>query len=392
MQDLRVPKNILYLFFSFTTVFLFVFFSIKGQGGFFQDVYSSGFIPKEYDGVLHIATHIETPKQVKALYMSSWVAGTPSIRKHIVNLVDKTEINSVVIDIKDYTGRISFEVSDPYLKKIGSAENRIPDIEEFIEYLHQKNIYVIGRIAVFQDPYFTKYKPNLAVKKDDNRKELWQDYKGLNFIDVGAKEFWKYVLALAKESYNKGFDEINFDYIRFPSDGNMKDIYYPFSNEKILSNLENGKAIELEEFFKYIHKNLKDSRVKTSADLFGMVTTNSDDLNIGQVLERALPYFNYIAPMTYPSHYPPKFNGYADPNKNVYGVVKFSLDEAMKKIQMASSTPEKLRPWLQDFDYGGNYGEKELRDQIQAVYDAGFNSWMLWDPANKYTPSALNKI
>lgn len=392
MEDFKNPKNILYLFLSLIFIFSFVAFSTSSAENFFQKVYSSGFEPKEYKDVVYVATHVETPEQVKALYMSSWVAGTPSIRSRVVNLADTTEINSIMIDIKDYTGKISFEVSDPYLQEIGSSEDRISDIKEFIEDLHKRGVYVIGRIAVFQDPYFTKLRPDLSVKKESNKQEPWQDYKGLNFIDVGAVEFWDYILAIARESYRVGFDEINFDYIRFPSDGNMKDIYYPFSDEKIVADPDNGKAVAVEEFFKYIYENLKDSGIKTSADLFGMVTTNNDDLNIGQVLERALPYFDYIAPMTYPSHYPSGFNGYKDPNKNVYGVIKYSLDEAMKKIQVASSTPNKLRPWLQDFDYGGNYGEKEVRDQIQAVYDAGFTSWMLWDPANKYTPSALNKI
>lgn len=171
-----------------------------------------------------------------------------------------------------------------------------------------------------------------------------------------------------------------------------------------------------------------------SADLFGMTTTNTDDLNIGQVLEKAAPYFDYIAPMVYPSHYPPRFNGWDNPNKYPYEVIKFSMDEAVKRFLATStavamrgteplSTPKsggdaatgqastsqavatkpsgpllypkevwdklKLRPWLQDFDYGGNYDIAEVKAQITAVYDAGLTSWMLWAPSNRYTKGAL---
>ena len=127
-----------------------------------------------------------------------------------------------------------------------------------------------------------------------------------------------------------------------------------------------------------------------SADLFGMVTTNSDDLNIGQILEYAAPYFNYIDPMVYPSHYPPHFHGWLNPNKHPYGVVRFSLDEGVKKMVNASTTPLKLRPWLQDFNYGGIYDTTKVRAQIKATYDAGLTSWMLWNAANRYTRDALN--
>lgn len=337
-----------------------------------------------------IATHVETPKAVKAIYMTSWVAGTPSFREKLVKIADETEINSIIIDIKDYTGRISFEVEDEMLQEVGSVENRIPDIRKFIKRLHNKGIYVMGRISVFQDPYYVSKYPEFAVRRESDG-GIWEDYKGISWLDAGAKEVWDYTVAIAKESYEAGFDELNFDYIRFPSDGDMNDIKYPFSEEKVLADPDYGKAKVVQSFFKYLNKELEDTDAVLSADLFGMVTTNPDDLNIGQVLEYAEPYFDYIAPMTYPSHYPKGFNGYPNPNKEVYGVIKYSMDEAVRRMNEASSTPSKIRPWLQDFDYGGNYDIAEVRAQIQAVYDSGLTSWMLWDPANKYTVDALLK-
>lgn len=352
-----------------------------------------------------VATHIEMPKAVKAVYMTSWVAGTPSLRTKIVDLIDTTEINSIVLDIKDDTGRISFEVYDPMLKEIGAEEIRIRDLREFIADLHSRNIYVIGRVSSFQDPYMVKQFPERAVKRESDG-GVWKDRKGISWIDAGNKDQWEYLVAIAKESYAAGFDEINFDYIRFPSDGNMMDISYPYSEGK-------AKHLVLRSFFEYLHDTLSGTGMKISADLFGMVTTNTDDLGIGQIMEDALPYFDAVAPMVYPSHYPPNFNGWKNPNAVPYDLMYHVMSEAVKRAEatttkihltesepIASTTPQlytknpidrnKLRPWLQDFSLGQPaYGAKEVRDQIQATYDSGLTSWMLWDAANTYTESAL---
>ncbi|MEZ4114598.1 MAG: putative glycoside hydrolase, partial [Candidatus Paceibacterota bacterium] len=202
-----------------------------------------------------VATHVETPAQVKAIYMSSWVAGTPSFREKLVKIIDETEINSVVIDIKDYTGKVSFKVDEKPFSDLDSSENRISDVKEFISRLHHKGIYVIGRISVFQDPHLVLVWPEEAVKKSSDKTLPWKDHKGLSFIDAGSERAWEYNVDLAKISYEYGFDEINFDYIRFPSDGNMKDIYYPHSDGKI-------KHEVLKSFFEYINENLKNRSEK----------------------------------------------------------------------------------------------------------------------------------
>lgn len=340
-------------------------------------------------------THIMTPDPVKAIYMSQCVVGTKDFRERLVKLTDSTEINSLVIDIKDYTGRLGFNTDNPLLASSVSDACGATDIVEFIDYLHSKDIYVIGRITVFQDPYMSKLRPDLAVRKLSDG-GVWKDNKGLSFIDVGAKEHWDYIVEISKEAYKVGFDELNYDYIRFPSDGNMKDIHFALSAGK-------SKPLALEEFFAYLRQKVKPIGVVMSADLFGMVTTNRDDLNIGQVLERALPYFDYIAPMVYPSHYPRTFNGWSDPNKYPYELIKFVMSSAVDRANafdqsFGTSSPQyyansykKLRPWLQDFDYGGNYDVAEVRAQIQGTYDAGLSSWMLWAPSNIYTVGALDK-
>lgn len=387
-------KQYLYIgvgFFSFVGVLFFL------VPIFFETVYEPSKESEELAAVETVISHeerkppvvhLKTPKPLKAIYMTSCVAGTPSLRGRLVSLIDETELNAVVVDIKDYSGNIAFKTNDPLFEGAEGITCRIADLPDFIRTLHEKNIYVIGRITVFQDPYFAKRRPDLAVQKESDR-TVWKDYKGLSFIDVGAREYWDYIVALSKKSYEIGFDELNFDYIRYPSDGNMKDIYYPWSEERVLADLRFGKANVLKEFFAYLNDRLKDVGVVTSADLFGMSMTNADGLNIGQILEFAEPYFDYIAPMVYPSHYPKGFNGYQNVNAYPYEIIKFSMDRGVSRLRAASSTPEKLRPWLQDFDYPVPYTEEMVRVQIQATYDAGLDSWMLWDPSNQYTASVL---
>ncbi len=377
--------------------------------------------------------YLSTPKPLKAIYMTQCVVGTPSFRADLVKLIDDTELNSVIIDIKDYSGKIGYDTDNPAL--VGSVSNQCgaTDIKSFIDMLHKKGIYVMGRITVFQDPYYSKIHPELAVKFKTPKGAVWKDHKGLSFIDVGAKPFWDYIVELSVESHKLGFDEINYDYVRFPSDGPMENISFDWAKDT-------EKQVMLEKFFAYLNKEVKDETrypegIKPpviSADMFGMVTTNFDDLNIGQVLERAMPYFDYIDPMVYPSHYPAGFNGWSNPNTVPYALIKFVLSSAVERVKAkespiktlnskpiyktvtvapTSSTTatttkkvfsgmytkdvydkNKIRPWLQDFDYGGNYGAKEVRAQIQATYDAGLDSWMLWAPSNRYTKGALEKV
>lgn len=356
--------------------------------------------------------HLTTPEAVKGIYMSQCVAGTPTFRNSLVSFVEASELNAIVIDIKDYSGTIGFPTSDPRFEDTSMQSCGASDMKEFVKSLHDKSIYVIGRITVFQDPQYSKAHPEQSVQSK-SRGAPWKDHKGLNFVDVSSRDFWDYIVVLSKESIAMGFDELNYDYIRYPSDGPMEDAVYQNPN----------RAEALERFFKYLHDEVKPTGVVMSADLFGMAASNTDDLGIGQVLERALPYFDYIMPMVYPSHYPDGFNGYGDPNNYPYEVVKYAMDRAVARtvatqtsvrtldgepimrteIVPATETSatttrpvatgmytksifdtQKIRPWLQDFDYGKEYLSSDILAQTRATYDAGLTSWIFWDPANKY--------
>ncbi|MEZ4195081.1 MAG: putative glycoside hydrolase [Candidatus Paceibacterota bacterium] len=372
-----------------------------------------------------VVKHVPLPSQVKSIYMTSCVAGTPSFREKLIKLMEETEINSVVIDIKDYSGTISFPpVSPAWQYAWENARCGTRDMEDLIATIHAKGFFVIGRITVFQDPVYAVTHPELAVLKASDG-SVWKDGKGLSFIDVASKPYWDHIIELSVNAYNIGFDELNFDYVRYPSDGNMQDIAFPNSMK---SEYGADKQANLEAFFKYLNETLDDetlyiavrhentgrasSTPYTSADLFGMTTTNFDDLSIGQVQDRAAPYFDFIAPMVYPSHYPKSFLGLGNPNDYPYKVVNYAMQAGVNRM-MSSTTPmkgflhervgtstpavyskpvytaDKLRTWIQDFDYGGDYDAVDVRAQIQASYDAGVNSWMLWAPSNIYTKEAL---
>lgn len=335
----------------------------------------------------HEIEHIPTPAYVKAIYMSQCLVADKALRAGLVKLINETELNSVVIDIKDYSGRISFPSKNPFWSESVSGNCYARDMQDFIESLHRDGIYTIGRVTVFQDPFLASRRVELAIKRDSDKTALWKDHKGISYVDPGARQVWDLIIELAREAHDIGFDELNFDYIRFPSDGEMSDIYFPYSETAVTSDQKWGKSSVLREFFQYLNRELKKDGIVISADLFGMTTTNTDDLNIGQILEDAISNFDYVSPMVYPSHYPSGFIDIPNPAERPYEVVKFSMDEAVKR---ASTTPEKLRPWLQDFQLGAVYTPEMVRLQIQAVYDSGLSSWMLWNASNKYTREALD--
>jgi hypothetical protein len=241
-------------------------------------------------------------------------------------------------------------------------------------------VYVIARISSFQDSFLINSHPEWAVKTKEGN--VWQDYKGVKWLDAGAQPVWDYLVAIGEQSYAYGFDELNFDYIRYPSDGNLVDIAYSWSNGRT-------RAEVMHDFYLYLREQLASTSVPISADMFGLTTSSNDDLGIGQVLVDALPYFDYVSPMVYPSHYSKGYLGFAKPAEHPYDVVKYSMGTAVGRAIAASSSPEKLRPWLQAFDLGAIYTPAMVRAQIQATNDVGLSSWMLWDAGSVYDKNDL---
>jgi hypothetical protein len=348
------------------------------------------------------------PEIIKAVYFTGWSAGLNSRVGYLTDLAKTTVINSVVIDVKDYTGNISYRVGFPEAKQYGAVRVMIRDIDSLVERLHRENIYVIVRITCFQDPVLAEARPELAVHrvsklpKDRSgpltKQSLWLDRKGLAWINAASRPAWDYLVAIAKDALSHGVDEVNFDYIRFPSDGDLKDMYFPNWDGKT------PKHEVIRSFFRHLRHELAGARI--SADLFGLATVNGDDLGIGQVIEDAYGAFDYVCPMVYPSHFAKKFLGFPNPAERPYEVVNYSIKHAGDRLdEFANPKPQepkpaapakiaaaRLRPWLQDFNLGAQYDAQAVTAEIKAVEDAlgdRFAGYMLWSPSNIYTRQAL---
>jgi len=344
-------------------------------------------IISEKQGPLTPSFESSQPKTIKAIYVTSWSASRESYVDYIINIARDTEINGVVIDIKDWSGYIAYDTALAEAEEYNAKSIRIKDIGSLTQRLRGEGVYSIARITVFQDPVLARARPDLAVHSKAGPASLWLDKSGLAWIDPAAKESWDYNIAIAKEAVELGFDEINFDYIRFPSDGNLRDMSFPLWDEST------PRHLVMREFFEYMRQELPD--VNLSIDLFGLSTVNHDDLGIGQIIEDAFEYFDYVCPMVYPSHYAAGFLGYQNPADYPYEVVRYSVEKALERLSVLDPAKEKsvrLRPWLQDFDLGAVYDAEMIRSQIEAVYDAAkddFSGFMLWNSSNVYTTEAL---
>lgn len=327
--------------------------------------------------------HILPPDRVRAIYMSSWVGGTKGFRSKLISFMKESDINAVVLDIKDYSGVVAFSVSDEHVNRYDTDSRRISDIKDLLKELHENEIYVIGRLTMFQDPLLSEKAPHLAFKRKDNG-AVWKDKKGLAFINPKKTEALEYFADIAEYSYNIGFDEINFDYIRYPSDGNISNLDYDLLPDEKRTDI-------MKQVYAYLDERLRSKQIPISADLFGMTTVNTDDLSIGQYLEDALVHFDYVAPMVYPSHYPNGFRGYGNPAAYPYEIVYDAMKNAVRRAEALGLSGDNLRTWIQDFDMGATYDTAKIHAQIQASYDVGVDSYMVWDPRNIYTKQAYMK-
>ncbi|MCD6528629.1 hypothetical protein J7K44_03295 [bacterium] len=318
-----------------------------------------------------VLAQAKKPEAIKGIFITIWSMLNDKKMKSLINLVEKTELNALVIDVKDNNGNLIFDW--------------VKNIDSFIEKLHRKNIYLIGRISVFKDSELALKKPSIALKKRNGK--FWEDNVGGKWVDPAAWQAWSYNLQIAKKAIKIGFDEINFDYVRFPSEGNLKEIVYPVWNKKV------PKSSIIRKFFRYVSRNLKSLGKPISIDFFAYAILSPSDLGIGQRFIDCVNYFDYLCPMVYPSHYSKNNFGFVNPAQHPYEVVYQTLIRA-KKILAENKTLVKIRPWLQSFNLKAKYTPYMIKLEKKAVYDAlGVNNgWLLWNPKNVYIKEALEKI
>lgn len=314
------------------------------------------------------------PIKVKAFYVNFYAANPNSKSfKNILKKIDTTEMNAVVVDIKNVKGDISYRTDVAEANKIGASKHRtIPDIHHFLNELKSRDIYTIARIAVFKDTKQAKHFPRRAVKQHNGR--VWRDKHNTAWIDPHSEKGQEYTLAIAEDAAKAGFDEINFDYIRFPA---HKGLRY------LKADTQANRIAAIEGFLKRAQKRLSPYSTFVSVDIFGYVAWNKTDTHIGQTVASLAKYSDYICPMLYPSGFHKGTLGYKDPTKHPYTIVKTSILKAHSDVESI-----RIRPWLQSFrDYAFtrvNYTEYYIAQQILAADDTGTNGWFLWNPSSRY--------
>ncbi len=319
--------------------------------------------------------HVELPEYVRGIYLTAYSASRDDFRSQLIEKMSAGYINSVVIDIKDAYGRVLYNTDIEEVKQFGAVTLHMPDVEKVLDDFHQAGIYVIARQVIFQDPKLVGSNPDLALKTYNGN--TWHNYAGRPWSDPQKQEVWDYNLSISKEAIELGFDEINFDYIRYPSDGPIGNLSY---------NLPEGKTRSdaLKDFFIYASSQLSD-KTKISVDLFGLVLDNVEtgyDLGIGQVLVDAAESFDFICPMVYPSHYPPNYLGFDNPAAYPGQVVSYGLNISSPALEEKRG---KLRPWLQAFSLGATYDYQKIKSQINVTEAATSTAgWLLWNARNYY--------
>lgn len=321
--------------------------------------------------------------QVRGLYLSFWGVSSALLRNGVLETVKRAHLNAIVIDIKGDRGFISHPTHCALALEAGANKIiTIRDPNALLVDLHRRGIYVIARIVVFKDNPLARSRPDLAVKTSSGR--LFVDREGLAWTDPFNHTVWNYNIALAIEAAKEGFDEIQFDYVRFPDQKGL-----------VLAqqNTEANRRKAISTFLSEAQKHLSLYNVFVSADNFGYVCWNLDDTGIGQCFADIGPVVDYISPMLYPSSFQFGIPGLRNPLSDPYRVVFASLERARSRTGFPSLT---FRPWLQAFaDYafdGRRFGKFELEQQIRAAQDAGASGWLLWDPKNRYSTEALSEL
>ncbi len=326
---------------------------------------------------------------IHGIYVSAYVAGTKSMMDEIIEHIDKTSINAVVIDVKNDEGNIVFDMNSELIDSLGVENILVKDMPALIDKLHEHNIYVIARCVAFRDPFIDEVKPEWMLTTKDG--DIYEDNKGFNWMNPCNKEAKEYLIEVALGCKDAGFDEVQYDYVRFPTGIKEEDLGF------------NGyqRRMAIYEFVRDAHAPLKKEGIPLSLDVFGTVINSRVDRNIvGQEYSWLSMQCECLSPMIYPSHYYEGTMGKDYPDLYPYD----TIDAAMKysNIELTTVNPAgkrqqaSVRPWLQGFTASylkkyREYGAEEIREQIKAVNDNGVTSWIIWNPSCKYAWEAFTE-
>lgn len=322
------------------------------------------------------------PFTPKGIYLSSFGISSLKLRNSALDLVHNTQINTFVIDIKTDTAMVTHKTAVPLATEIGAQKLVLKkDLPELITKLHEQGIYTIARIVTFKDNLLAQAHPELAIRTAGG--QIFRDREGLAWVDPFKTEVWNYNIALAEEAAQMGFDEVQFDYVRFPDKRGLV-----FSKP----NNEENRVAAINGLFTAARKKLEPYNVFLAADIFGYVAWNLDDTEIGQRIVDVMQHVDYASPMLYPSGFQFGIPGVRDPVANSRDIVYRSLARARER---ANVDPVRFRPWLQAFkDYAfdrRHFGQNEIQQQIEAAERFGSDGWLLWNPRNVYVADNIKR-
>lgn len=331
------------------------------------------------------------PVKVKGIYISAYVAGTPAMVDNLIAELDRTEANTLVIDLKDDFGRVACEMDSELVNDIGSVKVYIRDIEGLMQKLKEHDIYTIARIPAFRDAWLGEHRPEWCIQKADGT--VFEDRDGNAWVNPYKEEAWDYLVEIGMEAKRIGFDEVQFDYVRFCTERGMSEAVFDEADVQGRSRTD-----IICEFMAYAYEKLKHVGLFVSADVFGAIINSGVNADsVGQIYGDMAKHLDYISPMIYPSHYSDGNYGIDHPDMHPYETISAALADSRKELYFAGldgSHIATVRPWLQDFtaSWLANhipYGKDQVREQIQATYDAGYDEWLLWDASCRYEWDAL---
>jgi len=329
-------------------------------------------------------TYVSRPDTLRGLYVNRWAALGDRMWD-LVDVAKRTEINALVIDVKDDRGLVLYKSRVPLAQAIGADSNRPMSprrLAALFDSLRAHHIYPIARIVVAKDPLLAGERMEWAIKRRADGK-AWLDKNGRPWLDPTQPAVWQYAIDLAREARSVGFSAVQFDYVRFPDDNRMvREAVFP---------LEHGRtrAQVIRDQLGVVREALKPSGMPMTIDVFGLTATDTTDMGIGQRWEMFIDRADVVLPMVYPSHFAPGTYKLGNPNAHPYATIDHVLKD-MKKRTAGISGAARIVPWYQDFTLGPPaYTASQVRAQIKAGYDNGFHSWILWNPGSKYHTDAL---
>ena len=329
---------------------------------------------------------VPAPDTLRGLYVNRWAA-LGSKMKTLIDLAKTTEVNALVIDVKDDRGFVLYPSDVALAKEIGAdtAEGHWMSrakLRALLDTLVAHRIYPIARIVVAKDPLLASKKLDLAIKRKSDM-QPWLDKNGNPWLDPHQRAVWQYAADLAREAHTLGFSEVQFDYVRFPDEKRLvRETVYPLANGRV-------RAQVIRDQLGFVRGLLKPSGIRVTADVFGLTATDTTDMGIGQRWEMFVDQVDVVLPMVYPSHFARGTYKLGNPNAHPYATIDHALKDAIARSKTVANAAA-IIPWYQDFTLGPpHYYAEQVRAQKKAGYDNGFQSWILWNPKSNYTVAAL---